>query len=184
MPKALRDFWIRAVHSARSVPSRAPKPAASAAAADPALQGAIVLQPIGVVRNGVRRPRPHGWERVESRIEVEPALAEALRGIDGFSHLIVLTWLHLAAAEPREQLSLRPGGAARLPLLGVFALRVAGRPNPLGCSVVRLLGLEGTALRVLGLDAIDGTLVLDLKPYLPPYDSVPDARLPGWALPD
>jgi tRNA-Thr(GGU) m(6)t(6)A37 methyltransferase TsaA len=147
----------------------------------PGGEAPIALRPIGVVRNGVRRPRPGGWEQVESRIEVEPGLAEALRGLDGFSHLIVLTWLHLAAAEPRDLLAIHPGGEERLPLVGVFALRVAGRPNPIGCSVVPLLGLSGGTLRVRGLDAVDGTPVLDLKPYLPPYDSVPDALLPDWA---
>jgi tRNA-Thr(GGU) m(6)t(6)A37 methyltransferase TsaA len=145
--------------------------------------GSIALRPIGTVRNGERRMRSNGWERVESRIEVEPALAEALRGLEGFSHLIVLTWLHLAAEEPREHLAIHPGGDERLPLIGVFALRVAGRPNPIGCSVVRLLGVEGGVLRVRGLDAIDGTPVLDLKPYLPPYDSVPEALLPDWSSP-
>jgi len=68
-------------------------------------------------------------------------------------------------------------------LIGVFALRVAGRPNPLGCSVVRLDRVEGATLRVRGLDVLDGTPVLDLKPYLPLYDCASDARLPGWALP-
>ncbi|HEY8836694.1 MAG TPA: tRNA (N6-threonylcarbamoyladenosine(37)-N6)-methyltransferase TrmO, partial [Dehalococcoidia bacterium] len=124
-----------------------------------------------------------GWEGVESRIEIEHRLSEALRGIEGFSHIIVLTWLHLAAAEPRDQLSIHPGGDVRLPLIGVFALRVAGRPNPLGCSVVRLDRVEGATLRVRGLDVLDGTPVLDVKPYLPLYDCAPDARLPGWALP-
>ena len=124
-----------------------------------------------------------GWERVESRLEIDPRLTEALRGIEGFSHIIVLTWLHLAAEEPRDQLSVHPGGDVRLPLIGVFALRVAGRPNPLGCSVVRLDRVEGATLRVRGLDALDGTPVLDVKPYLPLYDCAPDARLPGWALP-
>lgn len=152
--------------------------------AAPSDEQAIALRPVGVVRNGVRRPRAlshAGWERVESRIEVAPALAEALRGLDGFSHLIVLTWLHLAAAEPRELLAIHPGGDEQLPLVGVFALRVAGRPNPIGCSVVPLLGVSEATLRVRGLDALDGTPVLDLKPYLPPYDSVPEALLPGWA---
>ena len=141
------------------------------------------IAPIGVVRNGVRRSKTSGWEGVESRIEIEHRLSEALRGIEGFSHIIVLTWLHLAAAEPRDQLSIHPGGDVRLPLIGVFALRVAGRPNPLGCSVVRLDRVEGATLRVRGLDVLDGTPVLDVKPYLPLYDCAPDARLPGWALP-
>ncbi len=146
------------------------------AALDPALQ----LRPIGVVRNGVARPRPGGWETVESRLVIAPEHAAGLRGIEGFSHIVVLTWLHLAL-EAREAVAIHPGGDARLPLTGVFALRVAGRPNPIGVSVVPLLRVDGSELLVRGLDAVDGTPLLDLKPYLPPYDSVPGALLPGWA---
>ena len=149
-------------------------------AADATLDRALQLHPIGVVRNGVARPRRDGWETVESRLVVAPRHATGLRGIEGFSHIIVLTWLHLAL-EAREAAAIYPGGDARLPLSGVFALRVAGRPNPIGVSVVPLLRVDGSELLVRGLDAVDGTPLLDLKPYLPPYDSVPEALLPGWA---
>lgn len=160
------------------------EPSPGAVAAPPRAAGAVVtLHPIGVVSNGVARPRAGGWETVESVLRIAPAFTAGLAGIDGFSHLIALTWLHLAAAEPRELLAIHPGGDPRLPLTGVFALRVGGRPNPIGLSVVRLLGVHGADLRVRGLDAVDGTPLLDLKPYLPPYDSVPEALLPGWALP-
>lgn len=149
---------------------------APGSALDPALQ----LRPIGAVRNGVKRPRPNGWELVESRLVIAPEHAAGLREIEGFSHLIVLTWLHLAL-EAREAVAIHPGGDGRLPLAGVFALRVAGRPNPIGVAVVPLLRVAGLELLVRGLDAVDGTPLLDLKPYLPPYDSVPGALLPGWA---
>ncbi|MHB8575196.1 MAG: tRNA (N6-threonylcarbamoyladenosine(37)-N6)-methyltransferase TrmO [Dehalococcoidia bacterium] len=148
-----------------------------------AIYDEIVMRPVGLVHNAARRLRRDGWEEIESRIDLDPALSEALRGLAGFSHVIVLTWLHLAAAEPRDRLSLHPQDNPRLPRIGVFALRVAGRPNPIGCSVVRLVGVEGNSVRVRGLDAIDGTPVLDLKPYLPPYDSMPEAALPDWARP-
>jgi len=142
----------------------------------------LPIRPIGTVQNGIRRPRSTGWHNVESVIAIDPIYQQGLTGIDGFSHLIVVTWLHLAATERRDTLALHPGGDTRLPLLGVFALRVAARPNPIGVTVVRLLRVEGGALSVRGLDAVDGTPVLDLKPYLPPYDSEPAALLPGWAL--
>jgi len=141
----------------------------------------VALQQIGVVRGGARRPRTDGWDSIESHIEIESRYAEALLGLDGFSHLIVLTWLHLAAAEARNRLAIHPGGDPRLPLVGVFALRVGGRPNPIGISVVRLLAVHGSTVDVRGLDAVDGTPVLDLKPYIPLYDSVPGASLPAWA---
>ncbi len=154
--------------------------AANVAAASETLDPALQLRPIGVVRNGVTRPRPDGWETVESRLVIAKEHTEGLRGIGGFSHLIVLTWLHLTL-DAREAVAIHPGGDAHLPLTGVFALRVAGRPNPIGVSVVRLLRVEGSELLVRGLDVVDGTPLLDLKPYLPPYDSVPEALLPGWA---
>lgn len=138
------------------------------------------LQTIGTVRNGRTHLGAAGWERLESRIELLPPFVAGLCGLDGFSHIIALTWLHLVPSEDRVAIVLRPGDPSQPPI-GVFALRVPGRPNPLGCSVVPLLGVEGSVLRVRGLDAVDGTPVLDLKPYLPAYDSVPDAVLPGWA---
>src|SRR5436305_4095384 len=110
---------------------RRPQPPAAAVA-----QG---LVQVGVVRNDVRRPRPDGWQAVDSTIEVAARYVDGLAGLDGFSHVFVLTWLHLAAAEPRDLLAIHPGGDAALPLAGVFALRVAGRPNPIGLSAVRLL---------------------------------------------
>jgi tRNA-Thr(GGU) m(6)t(6)A37 methyltransferase TsaA len=72
-------------------------------------------------------------------------------------------------------------GDPALPLLGIFATRTQLRPNPIGVSVVPLLARKGNVLRVRGLDAIDGTPVLDVKPYIPHYDSVPQATIPAWA---
>jgi tRNA-Thr(GGU) m(6)t(6)A37 methyltransferase TsaA len=158
--------------------SPAATPVAPVAAPDP---DGMVLTPIGVVRNRVHRPRIDGWDKVESEIRVEDGYVDGLSGLGGFSHVIVLTWLHLAAAESREAPAIHPNGDTRLPRIGVFALRVAGRPNPIGLSVVELLEVGGGTLRVRGLDAIDGTAVIDVKPYLPPYDSVPNASLPDWA---
>jgi tRNA-Thr(GGU) m(6)t(6)A37 methyltransferase TsaA len=163
-------------HGPANTATSPPAALQGADACDPALQ----LRPIGTVRNGITRPRPDGWEAVESRLVVAREHAEGLRGIEGFSHLMVLTWLHLAL-DAREAAAIHPGGDAHLPLIGIFALRVPGRPNPIGVSVVPLLRVEGTELLVRGLDAVDGTPLLDLKPYLPPYDSVPGALLPGWA---
>ncbi len=168
----LARFW-----SSRTVPPEKSLRALNPMTADQEL----TLRPIGVIHNRMRQPRRHGWELIESRIAIEPQLREALLGIEGFSHIIVLTWLHLAAAEPRELLSLPPAGDPRGSRIGVLALRVPGRPNPIGCTVAELLAVEGCDLRVRGLDAIDGTPVLDLKPYLPHYDSVPEAQLPAWA---
>ncbi len=139
----------------------------------------VSLRPIAVVRNHVLGPRPDGWESVRSDLIVREDLAPALDGLDAYSHLIVIFVCHLVP-EDAKVLSLRPRGDLRLPEQGVLATRSQLRPNPLGVAVVPLQRRRRNVLRVQGLDAIDGTPVLDIKPYIPHYDSVPDARLPEW----
>ncbi|MXW24621.1 MAG: tRNA (N6-threonylcarbamoyladenosine(37)-N6)-methyltransferase TrmO [Chloroflexi bacterium] len=140
----------------------------------------LEITPIGVVRNGEHDVRRQDWSRVRSEVELRPELAEALAGLDGFSHVIVVGWLDQIPDELRERRQAYPGGDERLPLLGSFALRGA-RPNPIAVTVCRLRGVEGSTLRVEGLDLVDGTPVLDVKPYIAVYDAVPDAKLPRWA---
>lgn len=135
----------------------------------------VTLNAIGFVRNEIAKPQPRGWERIESRIEFLPEHAARLDGIDAYSHVIVVCYLDLAedAPEKPENLTLPSGNTC-----GIFATRSQLRPNHLGVSVVGLLGREGHALRVRGLDAIDATSVLDIKPYLPEYDAFPGAMIP------
>jgi len=142
----------------------------------------LVLTAIGIVRSPIQDPRRATDSAAECEIELAGALESALAGLDGFSHLIVVCWLDRVSDAERAILSERPGGNPALPELGVLALRTHHRPNPIGVTVVRLLTLDGVRLRVRGLDAVDGTPVLDIKPYVPFYDSEPDARLPRWAL--
>jgi tRNA (Thr-GGU) A37 N-methylase len=80
----------------------------------------------------------------------------------------------------RKAVALGPGWAPGMPAVGVFATRTQFRPNPLGVTVVELMKIDGNALTVVGLDALNGTPVLDIRPYLPPYDAYPDASLPPW----
>ena len=138
------------------------------------------MTPIGVVRSGERDVRRQDWSRVSSEVELRPEHADALEGLDGFSHVIVVGWLDRIPAELRERRQAYPGGDERLPLLGSFALRGA-RPNPVSVTVCRLRSIKGATLRVEGLDLVDGTPVLDVKPYIAVYDAVPDAKLPRWA---
>jgi len=142
----------------------------------------IPVEPIGWVRNDVTDPRRHDWSGVRSAIVLRPELAAALDGLAGFSHVIVVCWLDRVTEAERRLTRVHPAGDPRLPARGVLALRTHHRPNPIGVSVVRLEGIAGAVVRVRGLDAADRTPVLDLKPYVPHYDSVPDARLPDWAL--
>ena len=142
----------------------------------------ITIEPIGVVRSRLRDLRPRDTKGDRAEIRLREAFASGLAGLGGFSHAFVLTWLDRVSDEERATLGERPGGIAALPEVGVFALRTHHRPNPLGLTVVRIERVEGGTVHVVGLDAIDGTPVLDIKPYLPPYDSVRDARLPAWAI--
>jgi tRNA-Thr(GGU) m(6)t(6)A37 methyltransferase TsaA len=137
----------------------------------------VSLRPIGVVRNNVDTPRPDGWEGVRSDLIFREELMPALDGIETYSHVIVVFHCHLVPDEEREALGLSvPGG----PEQGVLATRSQRRPSALGVSVVPLLRRRRNIVRVVGLDAVDGTPVLDIKPYIPFYDSVPDARVPAW----
>lgn len=139
----------------------------------------IVLRPIGVVRNSISSGgREVRWEAVESDILLDPVWAEALEGITGFSHVWVLFCFSQSA--PPESLRTHPQGRADVPLVGRFATRSPSRPNPIGMTPVELLAVEGNCLRVRGLDAFDGTPVLDIKPYLPQGDSLLQARVPDW----
>ena len=141
----------------------------------------IPIAPIGVVRNGEHDPARRDWTRVRSRIELQPELAPALAGLEGFSHVIVVGWLDRIPEELRERRQAHPGGDERLPLLGALALRGGARPNPIAVTVCRLRSVDDATVEVEGLDLIDGTPVLDIKPYIAVYDAEPDATLPDWA---
>jgi tRNA (adenine37-N6)-methyltransferase len=141
----------------------------------------VTLTPIGLVRNSVSLPVDSGWGAVESRIELDARWAGALQGLKDFSHAQILTFLHLIAAEDREvPTQRRPRGRADMPLLGVFAQRARVRPNPVGVTACAIVRVGRTELVVRGLDAIDGTPVLDIKPYVPFFDRVESPRVPGW----
>jgi tRNA-Thr(GGU) m(6)t(6)A37 methyltransferase TsaA len=147
------------------------------------------LKAIGMVRNEFKPPQTKGggekadFEKVVSEIVVEPALSDALDGLDEFSHIIVIYWMH--KHRPGEQPTrVRPRGNPSNPLTGLFATRSPNRPNPLGKATVRLLQRWGNTLLVEGLDAIDGTPVIDIKPYIPGYDSAANARIPQWMTPE
>jgi tRNA-Thr(GGU) m(6)t(6)A37 methyltransferase TsaA len=140
----------------------------------------MTLKAIGMVRNGIKQPIRHGWGEIVSDIVVNSDLTEALDGLDEFSHIIVLYWMHQLPGGRELPLKVHPMGRPELPLTGRFATRSPSRPNPVGQATVRLLERRGNVLKVKGLDAIDGTPVIDIKPYLPRYDSAPNAKAPKW----
>ena len=117
----------------------------------------------------------------ESKLTIFPEYCEALEGLGSFSHVIILYWLHKRdTPEERKVLKVTPRRHPGAPQVGVFASRSPTRPNPIAYEVCRILNIEGCALTIEGSDAIEGTPIIDLKPYLPRADSVPDARVPEW----
>lgn len=107
-------------------------------------------------------------------VELDARFAPGLRDVETCSHLVLLYWMDRA---PRNLVLQTPShyGTQR----GTFALRSPARPNPIAMSVVKLLGIDGNTLSVVGLDCLDGTPLLDIKPYFASTDSVPDATV-GW----
>jgi len=140
----------------------------------------FTLQPIGHVENGITELDGVVWEDVESRIVIAPEFADGLEGIDDFSHIIVLCYLHRRAGEKDRQLQVHPEQREDLPLVGVFATRSPKRPNPIALTVVPLLRRKGNVLVVKRLDMADGTPVLDIKPYLPNGDRIENAHVADW----
>lgn len=136
------------------------------------------LKVIGIVRNELERSG-HNASRVISAIEVDQSLAEGLDGLEEFSHLIIIYWMHQVVSSPLS-LKVHPMRRPDLPLVGLFATRSPRRPNTLGMTVVKFLRREDNILYVEGLDALDGTPVVDIKPYLPHGDAVPNASVATW----
>jgi tRNA-Thr(GGU) m(6)t(6)A37 methyltransferase TsaA len=117
-----------------------------------------------------------------AKIRVFPKFCDGLKGIEDFSHLIVLYWLNLCDnEEERQTLLVFPRRRAVNVLTGVFACRSPAHPNPIGLCVVELLKREGCDLTIRGLDALEKSPVVDIKPYIPKVDSVQNARVPEWA---
>ena len=139
----------------------------------------VTLKVIGVVRNGRESTEDSGWGALESTIELKSEFAAGLAGLDSFSHALVLFFMHVESLDETPVLVRRPRGREDMPMLGVFAQRGRMRPNPIGVTAVEIVRLEPGRVIVRGLDAIEGTPVLDLKPYVTPFDRR-DAKVPTW----
>ena len=140
------------------------------------------LRPIAHVRGGRAEPTDDAWDKVTATIELASEFApEALAGLDGFSHVEVVFLFHRVAASAVVAGARHPRGRTDWPKVGIFAQRGKDRPNRLGVTVCRLVAVEGTTLRVSGLDAIDGTPVLDLKPVMRGFLPRGEVCEPEWA---
>jgi tRNA-Thr(GGU) m(6)t(6)A37 methyltransferase TsaA len=147
-----------------------------------ARQRTINLIPIGRVANDIGYPSHVKWESITSKVVIAPRLAEALDGIDDFSHIVIIFYFDKVGDDRHSLLKVHPENKGELPLVGVFATRSPIRPNPIGITVVKLLERQENVLSVLGLDAYHGTPVLDVKPYLRRGDLIEEAAMPDWLL--
>ena len=140
----------------------------------------IVLRPIGKVRNSIRVLRREGWDSVISEIVLKPEYVEALDGVEDYSHLFIFFWITRIPPSRRGMMKIHPKSREDLPLVGIFATRTQYRPNPIGLTLVEVLGRKKNVLQVRGLDAIRGTPVLDIKPISPAKEFPQRTRVPAW----
>ncbi len=130
------------------------------------MQKTITISPIGIVRSSITSQNKSAGLDTESRIIVEAKYAPSLKGLKEYSHLIVLYWLH-EATEASIEVMVKPGNRPHLSEVGILATRnTTHRPNKIGLSVVRLLSVKSTVVKVIGLDAFNGSPVIDLKPFM------------------
>ncbi|RPJ06029.1 MAG: tRNA (N6-threonylcarbamoyladenosine(37)-N6)-methyltransferase TrmO [Spirochaetaceae bacterium] len=144
------------------------------------MKAKIEMHPIGFVRSPVKEGVDSGWGYVVSDIFLDVKYAAGLKGLNDFSHAVVVFFMHEATFDAKQDLVRQPRGLADMPRLGIFAQRAKHRPNPIGITAVEITGFKDNILSVRGLDTIDNTPVLDIKPYFPVYDSRPEARVPEW----
>ena len=142
----------------------------------------FTITPIAHVASPRAEPIDDDWAGVESTITLTPAFtADALRGLGEFSHIEVVYLFHLVDPDSITSGARCPRGNPEWPEVGIFAQRAKARPNRLGVSFCELLGSEGTTLRVRGLDAVDGTPVLDIKPCMRELAPRGEVVEPAWA---
>ena len=139
-----------------------------------------MFHPIGYVHTERKEKLDHNWGDLTSNIIINPELSAGLKGLEEFSHILVIYHLHEAMFVQDKHLQRRPQGRNDMPTVGIFSQRAKDRPNPIGVTAIKLISIERNIIQVQGLDAIDGTPVLDIKPYYPQYDSKPTATVPEW----
>jgi tRNA-Thr(GGU) m(6)t(6)A37 methyltransferase TsaA len=143
----------------------------------------VVLRPIGVVRGGRAAPEDDGWDAEVCTIDLdaERFTAEVVAGLGDFSHVEVVFQFHLVDESAVGTTARHPREREDWPKVGIFAQRGRVRPNRLGVSVARLVAVDGLHVTVRGLDAVDGSPVLDLKPVLQEFLPRGELRQPPWS---
>jgi tRNA-Thr(GGU) m(6)t(6)A37 methyltransferase TsaA len=143
---------------------------------------AITMIPVGTVRSTRSVPEDDRWDAETSSIELDGAqfAPEALAGLADFSHVEVIYVFDQVAPEKIERTARHPRNNLAWPKVGIFAQRGKNRPNRIGATICRIVRVEGLRLHVAGLDAIDGTPVLDLKPWVREFGPRGDVKQPPW----
>jgi len=142
----------------------------------------IELNPIGFIKNTRKEIRDDHWGDIESEIVLTKQFSpEALAGIEEFSHAEILFFFHQVPPEKIQIGSRHPRNNSGWPKVGIFAQRGKNRPNRIGSTIVRVIDCKGTHLRVKGLDAIDGTPVLDIKPIMAEFLPKEKIVQPTWS---
>ena len=160
----------------------------------------VTLYPVGVISSPIKEPilkagasdlemnehresikeHQRAIKKTISTITIMQEYQELLDGIEDFSHALILYWPHLLEPERRTLKKVHPMGRKDLPLTGIFATRSPARPNPVLVSVVRILEREENVLKVMGLEAVEGSPVLDIKPHISAYDSKETPKVSSW----
>ncbi len=141
----------------------------------------IEMHPVGIVRTDVTEI-DKDWRKTISQIHLNEAYMDGLTGLENWSHLVIIFVMHEATFNADEHLTYRPGGREDIPETGVFAQRSHLSPNLIGMTTVKLQEIDANVLTVRGLDALDGTPVVDIKPHAPLYDGATDPLVPVWFL--
>ena len=164
------------------------------------LTNEIFIKPVGVVKSEIKKPilvanssdielqkdfkeikeEAKEIQATVSELVIDSSLTGILDGIEDFSHILVLYWAHHVPSESRSLTKVHPMGRKELPLMGIFATCSPARPNPILVTAVRLLERKENVLKVEGFEAIDGSPIIDIKPYVPSYYAVEGVKLSDW----
>lgn len=138
--------------------------------------------PIGMVHNAVEYKKDNSWGEDISEIILDESFSGGLNGLLDFSHAIIIYYLDKANFIKEKHLQRRPQNREDMTLVGIFSQRGKDRPNQIGITTVQIISVEDTILTVKGLDAINGTPILDIKHYYPMYDCKENATVPEWVM--
>ena len=137
----------------------------------------IKLKSISIAKNQEKKHFGE-WKDVVTDLVINEEYKDALTGLEDYSHLVVIYWMHeVKTCDIRH---IPQGKIGKVPEVGIFACRCPQRPNPIGISTTEIISVKDNIIKVKGLDVIDNTPILDIKPYTPQYDSALNAKVPEW----